>query len=104
MAEDPFCTYIPGSLSGEAIQLPDTAVYGGTSLPEAEINDAAAGEVAWEEEALASLGKIPPFIRPMVKRRMESYALKNGEAVISMEMMAQMREKAKAFLGRVSPN
>lgn len=99
MAEDPFCTYIPGSLSGGAVRLPDTAVYGETTPSKAS---GPAEEVAWEDEALASLRKIPPFIRPMVKRRMEAFALKNGEARISMEMMAEMRHKAKAFLGRGS--
>lgn len=91
MDEDPFCTYVPREASVEPVRLPDTAVYGETAGP--------AGDVSWEQEALDSLRKIPPFIRPMVKRRMEAYAVKRGMGRISMEIMAEMREKAKSIMG-----
>ncbi|MEE8435468.1 MAG: radical SAM protein [bacterium] len=95
MDEDPFCTYVPGEVSVEPVSLPDTALYGATARP--------AGESAWEREALDSLGKIPPFIRSMVKRRMEAYAIKRGMGSISMEIMAEMRDKAKSIMGGSLP-
>ena len=93
MAEDPFCGYLPGGAGIPRVELPDTATYGA--------GDAAADGVQWEAAALESLDRIPPFVRGMVKRRMESYAANNGISTISLELLQDIKGKATARLGRI---
>jgi len=50
----------------------------------------ASPEVAWDEEALARLHKIPGFIRDRVKRGVEGYARSRGYPEIDMLVMMEV--------------
>ncbi|MDB5104869.1 MAG: putative Radical superfamily protein Coenzyme synthesis protein [Fibrobacteres bacterium] len=81
MAEDPSCEYVPA---------------GGEVLKVAEEN--AALTVAWTPEALDRLKKMPVFLRPMVKRKLEERARAEGVAV-TPELMARHRLERERELG-----
>jgi radical SAM protein with 4Fe4S-binding SPASM domain len=51
------------------------------------ITDFLATELAWSDEAQQKLGRIPGFIRAMVKKRTESYVTDLGEELITVEHM-----------------
>ncbi len=50
----------------------------------------------WDEEALATLKKIPAFVRPMVKKKIEKEATVRGLDLITTELMNEIREKQPA--------
>ena len=56
--------------------------------------------MAWTEEAQGILRKIPPFVRPMVKSRMEAYAAKEGIVPITGAMLREIRARRMPFLRR----
>ncbi len=89
LAEDSSCSYGPTASSAQAITLPAGATY---------FQEAPAGEeVPWTAEAQAILAKIPPFVRGMVKSRMERHAVKQGLPQITAGMLREIREKRMAF-------
>jgi radical SAM protein with 4Fe4S-binding SPASM domain len=47
----------------------------------------------WTEPALERLGKVPLFLRPMVKKGVERYAKTRGLSEITPEVMAELRKK-----------
>lgn len=102
LGEDPCCTYRP--LGNEPpIQLPGTALYGSPLQSEPPRDGGSACNsipVEWDDDALAQVGRIPPFVRGMVKRRMEQFARKQGKSRITADMMAAAKEKAAPFLAR----
>ena len=67
--EDPWCTYQPAS----------SAPVPGRSA------------VAWNEEALARIAKVPPFIRSRVMQGVEAYAAARGIAQITPELLVEVR-------------
>ncbi len=95
LAEDSFCNHLPASPPLAAPILPRGALY--FQEPDAEEN---APEVTWTEEARGILQNIPPFVRPMVKSRMETYAAKEGIAPITAAMLREIRAKRMPFLRR----
>lgn len=48
----------------------------------------------WSVEALSRLEKIPPFLRPMIKKGLERYAASKNIDTITPELMAELRQKA----------
>jgi len=50
----------------------------------------------WNDEALASLKKIPAFVRPMVKKKIEKEAAARGLETITTELMNDIRKKQAA--------
>lgn len=56
---------------------------------------AAPGPVTWDAEATARLGRVPPFVRGMVKRIYADWAKDKGITVITTELM----DRARAELG-----
>jgi hypothetical protein len=50
----------------------------------------------WDEEALATLKKIPAFVRPMAKKKIEKEAIKRGIERITAELMNEVRQKQTA--------
>ena len=50
----------------------------------------------WNDEALATLKKIPAFVRPMVKKKIEKGALARGLNTITTELMNEIRERQPA--------
>jgi radical SAM protein with 4Fe4S-binding SPASM domain len=47
-------------------------------------------QLTWSDEAHQKLGRIPGFIREMVKKRTESYVVDLGEKLITLEHMRQL--------------
>lgn len=74
MAEDPWCVHEPKG--GEKKNPPSVTVP------------------CWSPEAEERLAKVPAFLRPMIKKGLERYASSKGIAVITPEVMAELREKA----------
>jgi AdoMet-dependent heme synthase len=85
LAEDRSCTYQPGTYGGEAIPLPPERTYGA----------AEDGELPWTEGARAKMNAIPFFARGMVRRAVEGAARRRGAAVITEEVLQQIRESMK---------
>lgn len=48
---------------------------------------------AWSPEALERLGKVPSFLRPMIKKGLERYASSKNIETITPELMAELRQK-----------
>lgn len=74
MEEDPLCAYEPKE--NEKRETPKLTAP------------------AWSAEAQERLGKIPPFLRPMIKKGLERYAASKGIELITPELMAELRQKA----------
>lgn len=74
MAEDPWCVYEPGKDEKKA--------------------GVAHAAPAWSAEAEERLGKVPSFLRPMIKKGLEQYAASKGIRTITPELMAELRQKA----------
>ena len=47
----------------------------------------------WHEETLATLKKIPAFVRLMAKKKIEKEAIALGIDTITVELMNQVRNK-----------
>lgn len=90
LAEDPACQYQPGAAGGKKIQLPQEQTFGlAVNLT-----------MAWSEEALARLHKLPSFAQGMVARGVERYATEQGLSLITPEIMQSVRKDAQTRLGR----
>ncbi len=81
MAEDPSCGYQPA---------------GGTPIP-ARLTTGAE-QVEWTDEARERLKRIPLFLRPMISKKLEERARREGVAVTS-ELMQKHRAERQAQLG-----
>ncbi|HHL39070.1 MAG TPA: radical SAM protein [Deltaproteobacteria bacterium] len=82
MGEDDWCGYEPEG--------PPARGGGGGSVADSK----AAGPV-WTAEARERLGRVPSFLRPMVRRGLERYARAMGIAEITPELMAELRRRQK---------
>jgi hypothetical protein len=81
MGEDPNCSYVP---------------QGGEVIP---IQITAAGEdVEWTPEARERLTRIPVFLRPRIKRKLEERAKAEGVAV-TQTLMEKHRHEREQELG-----
>ncbi|MBS0175138.1 MAG: heme biosynthesis protein, partial [Nitrospira sp.] len=49
--------------------------------------------VAWDEASELRLSRIPYFLRAMVKKGVERHARENGIALITIELMEELRKK-----------
>lgn len=76
LGEDRWCNYQPGS---------------GPAPPMSATEDR---RVEWTEAAWMRLERVPPFVRPMVRRGVEAYALSLGLTTITPALMLEVREKA----------
>lgn len=95
MAEDPFCLHQPGTEPGPVVEVPETALY--------QKDSTVATGISWESEAENVLQKIPPFVRGMVRRRMETFAQKNGGKVVTLAMLQDIRKKMGTRMDLASP-
>lgn len=50
-------------------------------------------ELTWKPEALELLKKIPFFVRPVAKKKIEKDALEKGMTEITAEFMEEVRKK-----------
>jgi radical SAM protein with 4Fe4S-binding SPASM domain len=83
MGEDPNCSYVPRGRKEIVV------------LETARFSD---DQVEWTEEARDRLKKIPIFLRPMVKKKLEQRAAREGGPVTS-ELMQNHREERERELG-----
>jgi len=74
MGEDPWCDYQPDS-------------------DEAKEKIKKAGPIVWNPAAKERLGKVPVFLRGMVRKGLERYAKEKGLATITPEIMEEMRSR-----------
>jgi radical SAM protein with 4Fe4S-binding SPASM domain len=90
LAEDPGCSYQPGLFGGQVITLPEEQTFG----LEARFT------LQWSEAAKDRLSRLPSFTRGMVIKGAERYAVEQGIAVITPEVLRAVRERAEARFGR----
>jgi radical SAM protein with 4Fe4S-binding SPASM domain len=83
LAEDPACVYQPGAYGGRVIELPAHQTFGMR----------AQATLIWTAEAQERLKRIPGFARGMVTAGVERYARERGMAVITLGLMAEVRER-----------
>ncbi|MBI4561268.1 MAG: radical SAM protein [Candidatus Rokubacteria bacterium] len=83
LAEDPACGYQPGQHGGGVVELPAEQTFG---LP-------VSTELVWENAARERLQVIPSFARGMVAKAVEAYARSTGRAVITPEIMTEVRQR-----------
>ena len=50
----------------------------------------------WDDEALASLKRVPAFVRPLAKRKIEKAAKAQGIEIITLELVHQVKQKQMA--------
>lgn len=50
-------------------------------------------EITWTDEAKERLQRIPTFVRPMVKKRIEQHAMENGFLEINVTVLEEVREQ-----------
>lgn len=55
---------------------------------------AAPTSAAWTDEAQKALKQIPFFVRPKVQKRVEDYAREHGFALITLDLVYEVKEKA----------
>jgi radical SAM protein with 4Fe4S-binding SPASM domain len=75
--EDQWCLYTPKG--GEKVRV--------------AFNVSDDSEVAWDEAAALRLSRIPYFLRAMVKKGVEKHARENNVAVVTVELMEELRKK-----------
>jgi hypothetical protein len=46
----------------------------------------------WTDEAYHALDRLPPYVRPLVRREVEHYARSQGEHVVTFELQLQARQ------------
>ncbi len=90
MGEDPACAYRPPPGGRAPVVLPEESAY--------QPQTPRSGAVEWDQDALAALQRIPPMVRTMVRKRMESHAVKEGRPRITRQMMIEAREKRAPLL------
>ena len=73
LAEDPWCTYIPGTDEPQR------------SLPEVTM--------IWTPEAEARMKKVPFFVRRMVRSAVEAFARRQGAATITPDLLQKARQR-----------
>ncbi|MBZ0229689.1 MAG: radical SAM protein [Bauldia sp.] len=87
MGEDFLCGYRPAG--GPAIE---------------PVTPSRAETLVWSEEALARLGRVPPFVRRFVRQRAEAHVHERGERVVTAaHLQALMERRFGASSGAVGP-
>jgi radical SAM protein with 4Fe4S-binding SPASM domain len=94
MAEDPSCVYQP---SGDAplVTPPRPATYGMT--------EPLARTLRWSADAEARLSRIPSFVRGVVARRLEEFALEHGVEEITVALMSEVRREMPVDFSKARP-
>ncbi len=63
----------------------DTLLTGDTQKP---------ASILWDKEAEERLQKVPVFVRPMVRKGIENYAVNNGHSKITTEVMNYAKKQS----------
>jgi AdoMet-dependent heme synthase len=80
LAEDPSCVYEPDG-TRDAIQPARAVTYGA----------AAVASLTWDPEARHRMERIPSFVRGVVMRRVEDYARRSGQVLVTADLLAEVR-------------
>jgi len=83
LAEDPACSYQPGTHGGVPVEVPAAFTFGLEVSP----------ELVWSEAASARLQAIPSFARGMVVKAVEAHARSAGHSSVTPELMAEVRRQ-----------
>lgn len=67
---------------------------GAAPVKQAAVAVATPAELAWTEEAQKAMKQIPFFVRPKVQKRVEDYARERGYALITLDLVFEVKEKA----------
>jgi hypothetical protein len=51
------------------------------------------GDLAWTAEAEQLVARVPFFVRPIIRRRVEAAARQSGRTIINAEFVAQLRDR-----------
>jgi len=92
------CSYEPAG-TAELVQA-GAVTYGAAGGTESPIEG---GGLEWTPEAEQRIRRIPSFVRPVVARRIESYARRHGEADITVELIDRIREEMPVDFSRRAP-
>lgn len=84
LAEDPLCSYEPGSLPAAAVLAQPPAVEYGQDDTQT---------IDWDDEARARMKQVPMFVRGMVTRRVESWCRERGHTRVTAELLAELRSR-----------
>ncbi len=85
MEEDPWCVYRPGE--GEVIKPP--IIY----PPSLSSNLSGMPNLSWSDAAEERLKRVPFFVRSMVRRAVEKYAVENNCKEITPKIMEEAKQK-----------
>lgn len=95
MAEDPLCTHTPGRFpAAEKLLRPAAVQYGERPGP----------TIAWEPDAMQRMDQVPPFVRAMVVKSVESYCARNDISTVTTKELDEIRSKmpaSRVFGGKV---
>ena len=87
LAEDPLCSYQPGTLPEAKEKLSQPSVEYGALLEKPEI------PITWDDAARDRMKKIPAFVRGMVSRAVESHCAKSGIQHVTVEQLEKIRSR-----------
>ena len=91
LAEDPGCVYEPPG--DRPLVERKSVTYGSTVAPGLE----------WSKEASERMAKIPSFVRGVVMQRVESFARSRGLALVTPELLAEIRESMPVDFSKRRP-
>jgi hypothetical protein len=91
LAEDPSCVYQPAG--APVIERLREVTYGMPVAP----------SLAWSPEASQRLQRIPSFVRGVVTQRVEDYARRHGAALVTAELMGEVRRNLPVDFSRRLP-
>ena len=91
LGEDPSCVYQPAG--GPVIERLREVTYGMPVAP----------SLAWSPEAAQRLQRIPSFVRGVVTQRVEDYARRHGAALVTAELMREVRRNLPVDFSRRLP-
>ena len=91
LAEDPGCVYEPPG--DRPLVERKSVTYGSTVAPGLE----------WSKEASERMAKIPSFVRGVVMQRVESFARSRGLALVTPELLAEIRQSMPVDFSKRRP-
>ncbi len=92
MGDDPACAYQPRGVE-PSVTRTATLAYG----------DSVDYRLPWSEEARARMRAVPSFVRGVVVKRVEDYALREGHAEVTLQLLADVRRSMPVDFSRRRP-
>jgi radical SAM protein with 4Fe4S-binding SPASM domain len=80
LAEDPSCAYQPRE-GAELVPRQRPVTYGDQVTP----------TLSWSPDAEARIGRIPSFVRGVVRERLEAYARRQGKTQVTLDLLREVR-------------